>query len=534
MWCLPMSSLRTLRNGGGAIKKRLSIWKISLSEWLGMISLRKYFARFVASFAEPEQPASVPSPEARKEMRISAATMEKAQYEGEKPPRIERYEPPVGVIPADQQSDVLAMDSTPYDFVNQVYGSAHFRGYPHLAMLMQQPEYRKISETIAKEMTRKWIKLVSTGDADKSDKIAKLEKALKKYKVRALFRKAAELDGFFGRGQIYIDVKTPSGGVASEDPDELKTVLIRDKAKIAKGSLRGFKAIEPVWTYPSAYNSTNPLAPDYYKPSAWFVMGKTVHASRLIMFVSREVPDMLKAAYNFGGISMSQLAEPYVSHWLRTRNSVSDMLHSFSICGIKTNMEGVLAGGAGEEMFKRAQLFGRTRDNSNLFMLDKDSEEFFQYNTPLSGLDALQAQSQEQMASVSNIPLVKLLGITPAGLNANSDGEIRVFYDFIHSLQEDLFGDPLTKVLEVVQLSEFGEIDDDIGYEFVPLYQLTDIEKATKRKTDADTDAVLINAGVISPDESRARLAADPDNAYHSLDLNDPAPGDDDDDDREE
>jgi hypothetical protein len=96
MWCLPMSSLRTLRNGGGAIKKRLSIWKISLSEWLGMISLRKYFARFVASFAEPEQPASVPSPEARKEMRISAATMEKAQYEGEKPPRIERYEPPVG------------------------------------------------------------------------------------------------------------------------------------------------------------------------------------------------------------------------------------------------------------------------------------------------------------------------------------------------------------------------------------------------------------------------------------------------------
>ena len=45
------------------------------------------------------------------------------------------------------------------------------------------------------------------------------------------------------------------------------------------------------------------------------------------------------------------------------------------------------------------------------------------------------------MCSVSGQPLVKFTGITPNGLNASSDGEIRVFYDDIHAEQEAVFRD---------------------------------------------------------------------------------------------
>jgi phage-related protein (TIGR01555 family) len=454
-----------------------------------------------------------------KQRKISASALAESKRKPDSV-EIEPYAPPKGVIPANEVKTALAMDSTPYGYVNTVYADGHFKGYPYLAMLSQLPEYRKMSEVIAKEMTRKWIKLTSTGDDDKSEKLQLLEKALTKYKVKALFRKAAELDGFFGRGQIYIDVKKPSGEIASTDADELKTPLLRAKAKITKDALVGFKIVEPVWTYPSAYNSDNPLANDYYKPTSWYVMGKTVHSSRMIMFCSREVPDLLKASYNFGGISLSQLAEPYVNNWLRTRDSVGDLVHSFSMSGIKTNIADVLSGGGGEALFARAQLFNNMRDNRGLFLVDKDSEEFFQFNTPLSGLDALQAQAQEQMASVSSIPLVKLLGITPSGLNASADGEIRVFYDWIHSVQEAMFTDPLNLILEIIQLSEFGEVDADIGFEFNSLWQLSEDEQATVRKTDADTDAVLITAGVISPDDARERLISATDNYYHSLEAN--------------
>ena len=249
-------------------------------------------------------------------------------------------------------------------------------------------------------------------------------------------------------------------------------------------------------------------------------MGKNVHASRLLMFSSRPVPDMLKASYNFGGLSLSQLAEPYVNNWLRTRDSVGDMLHSFSVSGIKTNMAAELSGASSTTLSDRAKLFNELRDNRGVFLLDKETEEFFQFNTPLSGLDALQAQAQEQMASVSSIPLVKLLGISPAGLNASSDGEIRVFYDYIHAEQESIFRDPLKKILDIIQLDMYGEIDPEITVEFDQLYQLDEIQRSTVRKSDADTDAVLIASGVISADDARERLIADKSNGYVALEAN--------------
>jgi hypothetical protein len=53
-------------------------------------------------------------------------------------------------------------------------------------------------------------------------------------------------------------------------------------------------------------------------------MGTEVHASRMPAFVGHPVPDMLKPAYSFGGLSLSQMAKPYVDIWLQTRESVGD------------------------------------------------------------------------------------------------------------------------------------------------------------------------------------------------------------------
>ncbi len=409
------------------------------------------------------------------------------------------------------------MDATPYDYVNQAYVNNYFPGYQYLAMLAQLPEYRKFAEAPGKDIFRKWIKLKGKDKSDKTDRISKILDAMTRYDVRGAFQKAVELDALFGRAQIFIDVDKPGGSRAADDPNELKLPLIVDPAKIRKGALKAFRVIEPVWTYPSAYNATDPLAPNYYRPMAWYVMGKTVHTSRLLSIVSRPVPDLLKAAYNFGGLSMSQMAQPYVQNWIRTRDSVSDLVHSFSVSGVKTNMEGVLSGADDAQFFNRAQLFNNLRDNRGLMLLDKDSEEFFQFNTPLSGLGELQEQAQEQLATISSIPLVKLLGSSPQGLNASSEGEIKVYYDSLHAYQEAVIRPPLQIALDVIQLSEFGDIDRDIVFEFESLDELSEAEQATVRKSDADTAAVYVGAGVVSPDEVRAKLAADPASGYDSL-----------------
>ena len=58
-----------------------------------------------------------------------------------------------------------------------------FLGYPFLSELAQRPEYRIISETIATEMTRKWIKFEGTGDEDKTEKIKDLTDFMEHLKV---------------------------------------------------------------------------------------------------------------------------------------------------------------------------------------------------------------------------------------------------------------------------------------------------------------------------------------------------------------
>lgn len=419
-------------------------------------------------------------------------------------------------LPDGVKPNGLAMDSSPLgNFGADCFFGTGFIGYPRLAELAQISEYRSVSETTANEMTRQWIKIKSVGEEDNSETIKQIEECYERLNVRDVFRKAIETDGLFGRGQILVQIKDHDGKLANP-------LLLTEKT-IAKGSLKALVNIEPMWTTPAPYNAIDPTLPDFYKPKAWYVMAQEIHASRLFTLISRPVPDMLKPAYNFGGVSMTQLMMPYVERWLRTVDSVSDLLHSFSLSGIKTDMSAILSGSddGDTNIMLRAELYNRLRDNRGLMLLSKDEEEFFQFNTPLSGLDALLAQSQEQMAAPSHTPLVKLLGITPSGLNASTEGEIAVYYDHIRAMQENLLRDPLDKLLKLVQLHLFGQVNDNITFDFVPLQQMSETELSTIRKSDTDRDVAYIQAGVVSAEEVRGRLASEPDSGYNGIDVED-------------
>jgi phage-related protein (TIGR01555 family) len=465
----------------------------------------------------------LPRPE-RPALRIAAdAVANVPRKTAESPYRLPDYAP--GVLPAAAK---LAMDDAWGPRAGSVYGYAGaagmweegigFEGYPFLAALTQRAEYRRPCEVIAEEMTRKWLVFKATGKQDKSDKITQLTAAMKRFRVRHTFREALELEGFMGLSQIFIDIGD------RDDLPEMQAPLLLDKAKIAKGSLKGFRLIDPTWVAPNRYNSNDPRNPTFYRPQTWFVMGNQIHTTRLITLVSRPVPDILKPAYNFGGLSLSQMMKPYVDNWLRTRQSVSDLIQAFTVFVLETDMAAVLAGGSGQSLQDRAALFTAMRNNLGLMLLDKDREALTNVSAPLGTLDHLQAQAQEHMSSVTAVPLVKAFGITPSGLNASSQDEIRVFYDSMHARQERVLDDPVTYVSHVVQLNEFGEIDPEITHEFLPLWELDEAGRAAVQKTKADTAAVFIESGVIAPEDERTRIAADPESSYHGLEGEAPGP----------
>ena len=291
-----------------------------------------------------------------------------------------------------------------------------FLGYPYLSELTQRSEFRLFGEIMSEEMTRKWIDIRGTDDESTKEKdkpkdrnkddaeaddrrlardeeprsdgrnkdierkIVELKQFLDEIQVRQTFKKIAQHDSDFGIGHLYFDLKDADINTIDAAENKLSIGNGRDAIstnKLGKGCLLGLRTIEPIWCYPTAYNAQNPLSPDWYDPLVWYVMGAEIHRTRLLPFIGRPVPDILKPAYAFGGLSMSQMAQPYVDIWLRTRESVGEIIHAFSVMILSTNMGSTTqpggSGGANGDVLARMALANMLRDNQGIMVIDKNT-----------------------------------------------------------------------------------------------------------------------------------------------------------------
>lgn len=429
-----------------------------------------------------------------------------------------------------------------------------FLGYPYLAELAQRSEFRQIAETIADDATRKWIDFDVVGDekkqreaeakdpegflermadpderkkrvasAGKTDRVKQLKDHQASLEVQAHFYDQAKNDCLFGRSHLYLDIWTKG-----EEPsdEELKTDVgtglgTISATKCGMGCFRRLKTVEPVWAYPQAYNAVRPLKADWYNPQQWYVMGQEIHRSRLPVFIGHPVPDMLKPAYAFGGLSMTQMAKPYVDIWLQTRQSVADLIRSFSVMVLLTDLSTLIQPGNASALLARVAMFNMMRDNMGTFVANKNSEDFKNVSAQLSGLHELQAQSQEHICSVTRIPLVKYTGISPSGLNATSEFELEVYDDTMGAYQARFMDPNLRTVIRFEMLSLWGEIDPEITHRWEPLRQMTEKERGEKQKADSERDKNYVDLSAISPAEVRKRIINDPDLPYTGLDPDD-------------
>ncbi|CUW48301.1 DUF1073 domain-containing protein [Novacetimonas hansenii] len=450
------------------------------------------------------EPRVVPRPDAMPRFGRMASALPSGARDGLRP-----YVPPPGV----RGAGALAMDralSGVHDWAGMGLGDGDgafgdalgFVGYPLLAQMMQRAEFRKPVEVIAREATREWVR-ITTPETDTPDdalvaRMAQLRAEMRRLRVREVLRRQVIHALGFGLGHVWPDMGQALSSAGQGTP------LVIGPNGIARGAIRRFLNVEPLWTTPDSYNADMPLRPDYFCPRAWWVQGTLVDASRLFSMVPFEVSDIFKPAFNFGGPSLTQMLRTYVHNFLRTRQSVSDLVSNFATKVLKTDMAGAMGDGDGtgpaqvdtDSLTGRVEAMNAYQSNHGTFVIDRTHEDFDIVATPLSGLSELQAQSQEFMASIPGIPLVKLFGIQPAGLNASSDGEIRVFYDEITAFQEAHVAPVLDRMFRMVQLHLWGEVDPRLDFAFVPLWQMDDAQRADIDHARARIDALRAAAGV--------------------------------------
>ena len=424
------------------------------------------------------------------------------------------------------------------------YGAmASFLGYGALQSIAQNGLIRACIETVADDMTRAFIELSCVGGsaspqeaestaggwedsealgakaAPGGARLEDLSAELARLNVQSVLHEAACLAGYFGGCLIFLD--TGAAGPELAEPLNLDPVFSREAGR--RGFLRGIRAIDPVNVTPGEYNASDPLSPDYYMPRAWWVQGRLVHASRMVRVVCSEAPLLFRPAYNFLGIPQAQILWDYVLHFQENRDSENRLLSKFSTFVFKTAMSDILSGSASDlaQLDARMQILAQGRSNDGVLAIDKDAEDVVKLETPLSGVTDIVRQSLEILAALNRTPAVKLLGISPSGFNATGESDIRNYYDHIRSQQEKVLRPVLKTILDVMQLSLWGEIDSGIGFGFRPLSEEDKNAAETARQAKINGLCALLDRDVISVEEARRVLADDPESCFAGLDPED-------------
>jgi uncharacterized protein len=241
--------------------------------------------------------------------------------------------------------------------------------------------------------------------------------------------------------------------------------------------------------------------PKYYRVISGLpsMAGIKIHYSRVIRFDGIELPYYQKLTENLWGLSVVERMYDRLIAFDSATLGASQLMYKahLRVMGIKDLRKALAMGGKTESaLIKQFNYIRLLQANEGITVLDSE-DSFNVHPYSFSGISDLLIQFGEQISGATGIPLVRLFGQSPAGLNSSGESDLRNYYDHIKKLQENQMRAGIQKILEVMSRSELGKkLPDDFTYDFNSLWQMSDTEKSTIATNDANTIATLYSGGV--------------------------------------
>lgn len=347
-------------------------------------------------------------------------------------------------------------------------------------------------DAVAEDMTRAGIELSSDIAPDDADRLLAEVEQLQVWDALCDTIKWARLYG----GAL---------AVLLIDGQDVSTPLNLDS--ISKGQFRGLMVLDRWQVTPTLTHLVRDYGPDMGKPMYYQVtadsmvlVSQTIHYSRVIRIDGVELPYWQRIAENLWGQSVLERLWDRLLAFDSTTQGAAQLVYKAHLRTYKVDkLREVIAqaGPAMEALVKQMDMVRRFQSNEGLTLMDA-KDEFEAHVYTFSGLDSVLLQFGQQISGALQIPLVRLFGQSPAGLNATGDSDLRTYYDKVAQQQDRKLRAGLTKLLDVLHRSVHGRPpDENFAYEFRPLWQLSDVEKAdvASKTTAAVNDA--FDKGVI-------------------------------------
>lgn len=350
----------------------------------------------------------------------------------------------------------------------------------------------KAVDAFADDMTREGV----TVQCDiEPDQLEQLEKAAGKLKLWDAINDTVKWSRLYGGAiaVLLIDGQNPS------------TPLRRDT--IQQGQFKGLLVLDRWMIQPSLEDLVTEYGADLGMPKFYTVLAdakalvnQRIHHSRVLRLDGVELPYWQRIAENGWGQSVLERLWDRLIAFDSTTDGAAQLvykahLRTYKVKGLR---QLIASGGkAFEGLIAQIDAIRRFQSNEGLTLMDAE-DDFQTHQYTFSGLNDVLLQFGQQLSGAMDIPLVRLFGQSPAGLNSTGEGDLRNYYDSIKQQQERKLRVAVEKIYDVLYRSTFGDAPpDNMTITFNPLWQVSDAEKATIAGSVTDAVTKASDSGLI-------------------------------------
>lgn len=303
--------------------------------------------------------------------------------------------------------------------------------------------------------------------------------------------------------------------VAMVDGQDMRTPLRLDT--VDKGQYKGLLVLDRWMVEPILNDLVTDLGPHiglpkYYRvtTNAPALRGAGIHHSRvMIRYVGVDLLYQQRLMENLWGISVLERLYDRMIAFDSASTGAAQLvykayLRTLSVEGLRDIVSS--GGPALDGLTSYVEMMRRFQGIEGITIIDSNDKFEMQSHTAFSGLSDALVQFGQQLSGALQIPLVRLFGQSPAGLNSTGESDLRMYYDHINQLQMQSCHEGLTTHYRLVARSEGIELPLNFAIGFKSLWQLKEDEKVNIAKTVADTVSAVLESGVISPQTALREL----------------------------
>lgn len=325
-----------------------------------------------------------------------------------------------------------------------------------------------------------------------------IKDALQKWQADTKVRDAAIWGRLFGAGALLLGVNRGLMDTPLEleqvRQGDLKYIMVLDRQDIAPVSYyedpdhEKFGEVEVYQVHKSTASGKLP--------------GKNIHESRLILFGGERTSARMKERNH--GFDLSVLQRPYDTLRDSDANwkSIVHVMQGLSQAVFKVQgLINMIAEGDVETMQNRMLIVDMARSVARAMVVDAEMESFEQVGAQnVGGIGEVLEKTFQRLAAAARMPVTILMGMSPSGMNATGESDMRSWFNRLQVQREELDG-PLVLLVKIIAATEGLTLPDEPSIVWPSLWQMSPTEKAEHRLQVAQTDKIYIDSGVLLPEE---------------------------------